>query len=82
MTPEELKAYRRRYYLEHREQLIAYGREYRKKNRERLNLQYRIKYATNPEYRAYELERHARKRQPKQPVIRPRDGMGRFIKIN
>ena len=82
MTPEELREYRKEYWKNNRDKLIVYGREYRKKNRERLNLQYRIKYATNPEYYAYEIERHARKRQPKQPVIRPRDGMGRFIKIN
>ena len=80
MTEDELKVYRKVYWKTHREKLLAYGREYREKNRLELSKRRRLKYRNDPVFRAYELERHARKRQPKQPVIRLRDNMGRFMK--
>ena len=50
--------YMQRYYLEH----LDYFRWYRKKHQRQTNARKRERYATDPEYRRKELERHRKKR--------------------
>ena len=68
-TPEEKRAWQREYYRKNRARLLAYSRAYRRANRERLNRKRREKYYFNPEFRAYEINRHTGK--PLTAEIRP-----------
>lgn len=43
------------YYQENRARLLELARQYREKNRDEINRKAREKYATNEEYRKYQL---------------------------
>lgn len=63
MTKEELKVYMHKYYLENKEWISHYKKGYYRRNREAINARRRKKYALDPEFRCYELERGRRRRE-------------------
>lgn len=64
-TKEELAAYMRQYYADNKAYIKWYKKKYHAKNREAINARRRAKYANDPEFRKYEIERH-RKRKHKE----------------
>ena len=64
MTKEELKVYMHNYYLENKEHIRRYKKGYYLRNKEAIAERRRKKYATDPAFRQYELERGRRRGQP------------------
>lgn len=62
-TKEEIAAYQKEYQRVNKAYLRRYKHMYYMKHREMILARRRAKYALDPEYRKYEIERHRRKRE-------------------
>lgn len=59
---EEQRAYHKAYYAKNKKRIERYRKAYYRANRESICQRKRAKYALDPEFRAYEIQRHKRKR--------------------